>query len=213
MEVTLRTIAGVAVPDSAVATAAEALTRAASPPWLFHHCVRTYVFGTLAARRVGVACDAELAWVASLLHDLGLTERFGDERRFEVTGADAARAFALEHGLSDAQADSVWDAIALHASGGIASAKGGVAALVNLGASVDVAGTGLDAFPTDVLDAILHEHPRLAFKREIHGALLAAVRRQPKSYASTWLADLAREELGVALPSVHARLAASAFPE
>ena len=37
----------------------------------------------------------------TLLHDLGLTDGFTGAKRFEIEGADAARAFAREHGLED----------------------------------------------------------------------------------------------------------------
>ena len=98
-------------------------------------------------------------------------------------------------------------------SGGIAAAKGGVPALVHLGASFDVAGGGYDTVAPELIEQVLAEYPRLQFKRTMHDLLVAAVRRKPTSYGATWLADLAREELGVPLPSVHARLAASPFSE
>lgn len=77
------------------------------------------------------------------MHDLGLTERFDAEQRFEVNGADAARAFVLEQGLSDEKAEIVWDAIALHTSIGIAIRKQPEIALVHLGATADLLGSGL----------------------------------------------------------------------
>jgi HD superfamily phosphodiesterase len=57
-----------------------------------------------------VSADRELLYLGAIMHDLGLTERFDAEQRFEVNGADAARAFVLEHGLSDEKAEIVWDA-------------------------------------------------------------------------------------------------------
>jgi len=35
------------------------------------------------------------------MQDLELTKQFDGKQQFEVDGADAARAFVLEHGLSD----------------------------------------------------------------------------------------------------------------
>jgi UTP:GlnB (protein PII) uridylyltransferase len=80
--------------------------------------------------RDGLKCDRELLYLGAIMHDLGLTERFDAEQRFEVNGADAARAFVLEHGLSDEKAEIVWDAIALHTSIGIAVRKQPEIALV-----------------------------------------------------------------------------------
>jgi hypothetical protein len=116
---------------------AEASTEV-SPTFLCHHCIRTFLFSDLLGQRDGLKCDRELLYLGAVMHDLGLTERFDGEQRFEVDGADAARAFVLEHGLSDEKAEVVWDAIALHTSIGIVSRKQPEMALVHLGASADV---------------------------------------------------------------------------
>ena len=52
--------------------------------------------------------------VATILHDLGLTDRYTAENRFEVDGANAARSFLKGRGISTQQMQVVWDAIALH---------------------------------------------------------------------------------------------------
>lgn len=113
------TIAGIRLPDSALATDAEALVREHSPGSLVDHCRRTYVFGTLATRAANLVVREELAYVAALLHDLRLTERYAGERRFEVDGAEAAHGWATANGLSPDEAQVIWDAIALHTSIGI----------------------------------------------------------------------------------------------
>ena len=61
--------------------------------------------------------------MAAILHDLGLTSRYGGQRRFEVDGAEAARSWALANGMSPPEADDVWHAIALHTSAGIADTR------------------------------------------------------------------------------------------
>jgi len=50
--------------------------------------------------------------IGAIMHDLGLTERFDGDQRYEVDGADAAREFFLQHGLPKDRAEVVWDAIA-----------------------------------------------------------------------------------------------------
>jgi hypothetical protein len=52
----------------------------------------------LAERRT-LKPDAELVAVSVLLHDLGLARGGAADRRFEVVGADAGRAFALSHNM------------------------------------------------------------------------------------------------------------------
>ncbi|MCE0447969.1 hypothetical protein LT493_41635 [Streptomyces tricolor] len=83
-------VAGVRIPDSGPARQAVRLARRVSSETLFHHVMRTYVFGALLFDRRGVRYDRELAFVAAVLHDLGLVEEFRTPaERFEVDGADA----------------------------------------------------------------------------------------------------------------------------
>ena len=88
------------IPDSEICNKATQLVAEVSPGFLCHHCIRTFLFGDLLGQRDGLKCDRELLYLGAVMHDLGLSDRFEGEQRFEVDGADAARAFALKHGLS-----------------------------------------------------------------------------------------------------------------
>ena len=59
--------------------------------------MRTYFFGALLGQRDSLKYDRELFYLGAVLHDLGLTEEFSGQQRFEVDGADVARAFVIEH--------------------------------------------------------------------------------------------------------------------
>ena len=63
--------------------------------------------------------DGELFYLGAVFHDLGQTERFMGEQRFEVDGADAAAEFLQANGVPKESIEVVWDAVALHTSGGI----------------------------------------------------------------------------------------------
>src|SRR3954451_23843522 len=143
-----REVAGISIPDSAIAVQATDLARESSVPYLFNHVMRSYLFGALIARLDGLQYDPELFYLAAVLHDLGLTDRFAGPRRFEVEGAEAARTFLLTQGVSVDRATRVWDAIALHTSFGIASSKEPEVTLVHTGAGVDVVGRRLDELPS-----------------------------------------------------------------
>ena len=55
--------------------------------------------------------DVEAVYVASILHDTGLSEAHMSEGyRFEVDGANLARAILKKHGVTGQRADVVWDA-------------------------------------------------------------------------------------------------------
>jgi hypothetical protein len=164
----LETIAGIEIPDTALVREATALVREAESDLLFHHSRRVFLFGALQARRRGLNPDLELLYVGALFHDLGLTESYSTTvQRFEVDGANAARAFIKSHGYSDAEATTVWTAIALHTTPGVPEFMDPEIALVTAGVETDVLGIGyLDLAPGDV-NAVTHAHPRKEFKRRI----------------------------------------------
>jgi hypothetical protein len=154
------------VPDSRLCQAATAYVRAASEPSLFNHVMRTFAFGATAAGVRGIAFDRELFYVAAILHDLGLTELSRHQQRFELEGADAAKAMLAREGMRDADVELVWDAIALHTTVGVPPRKRPEIALVQLGAAIDVGYASIDAVAA-ALPEILEHWPRLAFKAEL----------------------------------------------
>jgi hypothetical protein len=180
------------IPDSEICKKATQLTTAVSPSFLCNHCLRTFLFGDLLGKRDGLKCDRELLYLGAVMHDLGLTERFGGEQRFEVDGADAARAFVLKHGLSDEKAEIVWDAIALHTSLGIASHKQPEIALVHLGASADVMGMRIADISPEVVEQVLEAYPRLGFNASMTELLVSQVNKKPQVAAFSWLTEVGR---------------------
>jgi HD domain len=180
------------IPDSEICKKATQLTTEVSPSFLRNHCLRTFLFGDLLGKRDGLKCDRELLYLGAVMHDLGLTERFGGEQRFEVDGADAARAFVLKHGLSDEKAEIVWDAIALHTSLGIASHKQPEIALVHLGASADVMGMRIADISPELVEQVLETYPRLGFNASMTELLVSQVKQKPQVAAFSWLAEVGR---------------------
>jgi len=191
----LESLAGVRIPDTALAKAAVDLLEATSPQFLCNHCVRTYVFGTLAVRSIGRSIiDEEIAYCAALLHDLGLVPAHARANRFEVDGADAAREFCLKHQVAPDRAERVWEAIALHTSAGIASRMATEIALIHLGAGLDFLGLGIDQVPPQLLEEILTRYPRLNFKSAFRDLLILIehCRRNPAAQILAWTDEIAR---------------------
>jgi len=58
-----------------------------------------------------------------------------------VEGADLAGSRLIAHGFDEQQADEVWEAIALHTSGGIAERRGPLARLTRAGVLADLGPT------------------------------------------------------------------------
>lgn len=124
--------------------------------------------------------DRELLYIASLLHDLGLTDAFAGDGPFELRGAEAAYLWCQEHDVADADAELVHEAIRLHTS--LAAARGEPeVALVHFGAGVDVIGYHFEDVGADTVRAIIELWPRQGFKREVHGLLSAQARQTPRS--------------------------------
>jgi len=142
------------IPDSQLAQQATRLVQEVSPQFLYYHCLRTFVFADLIGQQQETTYDRELLYLSAVMHDLGLSERFDGEQRYEVDGADAAKQFLLKHGVSEQKAELVWDAIALHTSIGIASRKQPEVALVQVGASMDVGGFRLKDLPRETVEQV-----------------------------------------------------------
>jgi hypothetical protein len=181
-------LAGIKVPDTRLVRDAIDLARSSSEPFLFNHVMRSWLFSVLLSENAKPAPDPELLAVATVLHDLGLTERYMAEERFEVDGANAARAFLKERGIATLQLQLVWDAIALHTTRSIALHKEPAVAMTHSGIA-DAIGVGLDRIPTDKLQAILAAFPRLALKNQFQSSLCNIVRRKPATSFDNILRD------------------------
>lgn len=116
------TISGIRIPDTALAREVTDFIRDAEDDVLFEHSRRVFLFGALQGLGRGLKPDLELLYVGAMFHDLGLTARYRTSTvRFEVDGANAARAFLLERGVDKTAADKVWLGIALHTTPGVPS--------------------------------------------------------------------------------------------
>ena len=209
-----RDIAGIRLPDSALARKAVDLAFRVSPDVVRTHVVRTFVFGSLVGKGRGLRYDEELFFLGAVLHDLGLTPEFRSTQRFEVAGADAADGFLKDQGVAPEHREIVWDAIALHTSVEIASRKRPEIALVHIGAGVDVLGIGLDALPPTLVAETVEALPRHDFKNTFLSTLVETLVKAPQSATLTWLSDTANEHVpGCRLPSLGSLMKNAPFRE
>jgi UTP:GlnB (protein PII) uridylyltransferase len=73
------------------------------------------LWASLRAEQLSLDYDAGLLHVGAMFHDVGLLEGHRSEHeRFEIDGANAARAFLERHGVPEEQVMTVWESIALH---------------------------------------------------------------------------------------------------
>jgi HD superfamily phosphodiesterase len=185
------TIAGITIPDTALAREATEFVREAATPVLFHHSRRVFLFGSLKGRHRGLEADPELLYVGAMFHDLGLTERHRrTDQRFEIDGADLARDFLLRHGRTEAEARAVWLGIALHTTPGVPEHLEPEVALVTAGVETDVLGFDLGEITPEEIDAVTTAHERPDFKQNILKAFTEGMKDRPDTTFGTMNDDV-----------------------
>ena len=162
-------------PTTPLALAALRFAGETQPDWITHHGLRAYLFGRAVGTARGEAFDDELLYVAALLHDIGLTDAADTGQRFEVDGADAAATFLESAGMAPERVGVVWDAIALHTSGGVTKRSPAEVRLMQIGTTLDIVGPA-EKVPSAVLDAL----PRKDTARRLADLIVAQVRRNPR---------------------------------
>ena len=185
-------ISGATVPDSRLAREATELVRDTEAPLLFNHSTRVYYFGSLAGKRRGLKFDPELLYIAAMFHDMGLTPQHSSKSdRFEVDGANAARAFLRQYNIAQQDTDTVWTAIALHTTPGIPQYMHPVVALLTNGVEMDVLGIAYSEFSDSDREAIVAAYPRSErFKEDIIQAFYDGIRHKPDTTFGNVKADV-----------------------
>lgn len=184
-----REIAGVMVPDTALVARAMEEARALSEPYLFNHAVRSWLFAVQLAELQGMSYDEEVVAVASLLHDLGLTKEYQSKRRFEVEGADAARALVKAGGMDDRRAQLIWYCVALNATLSISPYAEAEVGICTTGAGVDFAGLLYERIPKAAAARVLAAFPRLQMKRQLKECLCGIAQARPETTYENFVRD------------------------
>jgi hypothetical protein len=183
-----RVLAGITVSDTPLITRAMEYARAHSEPYLFNHAARSWLFAVRLGQLQGVSYDAEVVAVGTLLHDLGLTSSFTGPKRFEVEGADAARAFAQEQGVDDRRVQLIWDSVALNSTPSIGLQKEAEVALCTAGIGVEF-GFQYDRIPPKEMQSILAAFPRLEMKQRFTESVCRIVKAKPETTYDNFAAD------------------------
>jgi hypothetical protein len=184
-------VEGVSIPDSKLAREITEVVRDTETPLLFHHSSRVYYFGALAGKHRRLKFDPELLYAGAMFHDMGLTRQHSTDERFEVDGANAARDFLRRHGISQADIDTVWTAIALHTTPGIPQHMHPVIALVTAGVEMDVLGLTYPEYSEAEREAVVTAYPRTEhFKEDIIQAFYDGIKHRPDTTFGNVKADV-----------------------
>jgi hypothetical protein len=186
------TIEGIRIPDTRLAREITQLVRDTESALLFNHSSRVYYWGALAGEHHGLKFDRELLYAGAMFHDMGLTTAHSSaHQRFEVDSANTARDFLRNHGIGQADIDTVWTAIALHTTPGIPQHMHPVVALVTAGVEMDVLGLAYGEYSAAEREAVVHAHPRtVQFKEDIIQAFYDGMKHRPDTTFGTVNADV-----------------------
>lgn len=190
------------VPDSRAARDAFELCTETSPTFLVNHCVRTYLWGALLARHKKLHYDEELFYVASLLHDLGLTEvcrQNGSCGCFAAHGAQVAQRFSQAHQWPESRQHTLADAICLHLNPRVPKTQGMEAHLLHEGASLDVIGARFNEIHLRTRTEVLERYPRTGFKDGMSSLMKDEAKSRSESRAG-FLVDLGMNRMIRAAP-------------
>jgi hypothetical protein len=201
-EVPMKSIAGIAVPDTDLANEATQIAKASLPVEIFNHSLRTFLFAELIAKAQKIDHDTEIVYVASILHDTGMSSaHMSADRPFEVDGAFVARDLLVKHGVSSPRTDTTWDAIALHDNSPIAMHKQTEVQLVNAGIGAEFGGF-FDVLTRGQIVDVLAAAPRTKFLDVFIDACAVLAKKKPLASAHSFVADVGyRRVKGFSLPN------------
>jgi hypothetical protein len=184
------TIAGVVEPDTATARAALDVVTTYSSPALVNHCRRSYVWAALHAADRGIGFDAELLYVAAMLHDIGLEPEFDSHTvPFEDAGGHVAWVFGAGAGWPRERRQRAAEIIVRHMWDAVDAAADPEGYLLELATGLDISGRHPEWWPPDIRADVVRELPRLGLREAFLLCFQEQARRKPASSAARAMAS------------------------
>jgi len=172
--------------ETPVAAAALSVAARFYSPALLNHCIRSYLWGTMYGAAHGIAFDDELFFVSALLHDIGLSEAFDNDRLpFEEAGGQLAWVVGVAAGWPAGRAARATEIIVLHMRDDVSPAADPESHLLQVATSWEVSGRHPEEFPKDARVEMLARVPRLGFGEEFLARFEDQARRKPGTAAAT----------------------------
>jgi hypothetical protein len=176
-------------PLSPATTAAREVVVRYSSAALVNHCERSYLWSASLGELKGIPYDAELLYVAAMLHDLGLVAAFDNHLApFEDAGGDVGWVFGAGAGWPAQRRDRVKEIIVRHMWQEVDPALDAEGHLLAEGTGLDIAGRNVDTWPEDFRADVLRRHPRLTLAAEFAAAFEDQARRKPGCSAAAAVA-------------------------
>lgn len=172
--------------------------RTVEPAFLANHSFRSHFFAVALAERDDVRFDAELLYVAALMHDIGLLAEFDTGACFEDDGAAAAGRLAGAEGWPSDRAEALAEAIRLHVAAEIDLADGEEAYLLWHSTGLDVGADRYAEVSPETVARLLAAYPRLDFKEGFTDLIADQAERKPSCWAARAIGGGLRERIAAA---------------
>jgi hypothetical protein len=177
------------VPSPATTAAREVVVRYSSAA-LVNHCERSFFWSAGLGRLKGIPYDAELLYVASMLHDLGLVPAFDNYLApFEDAGGDVGWVLGAGAGWPAERRDRVKEIIVRHMWQKVDPPADAEGHLLRAGTALDISGRDVDTWPADFRAEVLRRRPRLTLVSEFTAAFENQARRKPGCAAAAAVAS------------------------
>jgi hypothetical protein len=172
-------------PESSTARAALEVATTYCSPALLNHCRRAYVWAASYGIASGVDFDAELLYVAAMLHDIGLTKEFDSHTvPFEEAGGHVAWVFGAGAGWPVERRARAAEVIVRHMWPAVDVDEDPEGHLLEIGTALEIGGRDAGKWPAAFRAEVVHRIPRLALAGEFLGCFQDQARRKPASSAA-----------------------------
>ncbi|MCR6485070.1 HD domain-containing protein [Amycolatopsis sp. OK19-0408] len=177
-------LTSIALPDSPAAGHAVEVATTYSSPAMLNHSMRVYAWAVALGAVHHVEFDAELLFVAAMLHDVGLVAEFDSHTRpFEVAGGHVAWVFAAGAGWPAARRTRLAEVIVRHMLAEVDPAEDPEGFLLSRAAALDIAGRDVTDVPAGLRGEVLARYPRLTLVDEFLRCFHDQAARKPESTA------------------------------
>jgi hypothetical protein len=181
-------LADVPRPTGQVAQAAYEVAATYSSPALLNHCRRSYVWAAALAELRGIAFDAELLYVSTMLHDIGLVETFDNATlSFDDAGGHVAWVFGAGAGWPEERRQRAHEVIVRHMWDSVDVEMDPEGHLLEVATGLDISGRNPQWWPVDLREDVLERIPRLGLAAEFTACFRSQAQRKPQSSAAAAL--------------------------
>ncbi|MFC4534527.1 HD domain-containing protein [Sphaerisporangium dianthi] len=178
----------IVVPGTSASRAALEVATAYCSPALLNHSVRSYLWAASYATLNDIAFDAELLYVSSMLHDIGLVKEFDSHTvPFEEAGGHVAWVFGAAAGWPAERRTRALEVIVRHMWAEVDVEQDPEGHLLELATALDISGRRPEAWPAGLRAEVLRRLPRLDLAEEFVACFQAQAERKPDSVAARFV--------------------------